>query len=727
MNAPTDSRAVLKVRGLHVHYGASHALQGVNIELSEGVHSVLGRNGMGKTTLCNAVMGMVPASSGSVRFEGQELVGKSSHQIAKLGVGYTPQRRRLWPSLTVDEHLRLCAVRGSPWTPERIYDSFPRLAERKNNGGAQLSGGEQQMLAISRALLPNPRLLVMDEPTEGLAPVIVDQVVDMLGRIAGEGDVAILLVEQNIAVATAVAEDCAIMVNGRISTVINAAKLSTDRALQQRLLGVGRQADVAELAPRASTGSAASEPAATKTSAPEAPPPVTAPAGSWRYVPPKRWSADHWNGEAAKDIGPMGTAAASVLPARDNMGGHVVVAGTFDTKATELGFIKDRLLAQGLPVRTVDLSTSGKPSSADVPPHHIAVWHPGGTGSVFTGDRGSAVAGMTTAFERWASQTTGIAGMISACGSGGTALTSPAMRALPLGVPKVLISTVASGEVSQYVGPSDIMMMYSVTDIQGINKISAKVLANGADALAGAVKFSRENAPTVPAGKPALGLTMFGVTTPAVQRVIQLLEHSYECLVFHATGVGGRSMEKLADNGFLSGALDLTTTEIADFVCGGVFSADEDRFGAFIRHPMPYVGSVGAVDMCNFGPPETVPEKYAHRQLYPHNPQVTIMRTTAEENTQIGNFIAGRMNEMPGPVRYLLPLKGVSAMDAEGRPFHNPLATGALFEAIRKTFQQTDTHQLIELDCHINDPAFAEAAAGAFQEISGLKEEARHA
>ena len=218
--------SVIKVRGLHVHYGASHALQGVNIEVSEGVHSVLGRNGMGKTTLCNAIMGLVPVSSGSVRFEGQELVGKSPHQIARMGVGYTPQRRRLWPSLTVDEHLRLCTQKGSPWTPERIYDVFPRLAERRNNGGGQLSGGEQQMLAISPALLTNPCLLAMDEPPEGLAPVIVQQVADMLGKLAAEADMAIFPVAQNIAVAPAVAQDFAIMVNGPTFSVIGAGTLS---------------------------------------------------------------------------------------------------------------------------------------------------------------------------------------------------------------------------------------------------------------------------------------------------------------------------------------------------------------------------------------------------------------------------------------------------------------------------------------------------------------------
>ncbi|MEM7521542.1 MAG: Tm-1-like ATP-binding domain-containing protein, partial [Pseudomonadota bacterium] len=253
------------------------------------------------------------------------------------------------------------------------------------------------------------------------------------------------------------------------------------------------------------------------------------------------------------------------------------------------------------------------------------------------------------------------------------------------------------------------------------------VLANGADALAGAVTFARDNPPNISSGKPAIALTMFGVTTPAVQQVSKLLKEQYECLVFHATGVGGRSMEKLADNGYLSGVLDITTTEICDMMLGGVFAANEDRFGAIIRSGLPYVGSVGALDMCNWNAPETVPEKYRHRQFYEHNPQVTLMRTTAEENTKFGHWIAERLNQMPGPVRFLLPLNGVSALDAEGQPFHNPLASRALFDALRSTFTPSNDHALIELECHINDPAFADAAVGAFHEISGPVKGAHHA
>ncbi|MEM6762909.1 MAG: ABC transporter ATP-binding protein, partial [Pseudomonadota bacterium] len=221
------STPILEIRGLNVFYGRSHALQGVDLTLGSGVLSVVGRNGMGKTTLCKAIMGMVP-SSGSIRFNGQEIRGKTSTDIARMGVGYVPQGRRLWRSLTVDEHLRMVATPGGEWSPERIYATFPRLAERKGNGGGQLSGGEQQMLAISRALLLNPDLLVMDEPTEGLAPVIVAQVEDMLIRLGAEGQ-HVLVIEQNIGVATETAPNVAIMVNGRIDRILDSGQLAANR------------------------------------------------------------------------------------------------------------------------------------------------------------------------------------------------------------------------------------------------------------------------------------------------------------------------------------------------------------------------------------------------------------------------------------------------------------------------------------------------------------------
>ncbi len=236
----SEQVAALHVEGLDVRYGASQALHGMNITCRSGIHAIVGRNGMGKTTLCQAIMGLVPAHAGSILLRGRYITGLAPNNIAQLGIGYTPQGRRLWPSLTVDEHLRLCAVPSGIWSVERAYDTFPQLAERRQNGGAELSGGEQQMLAIARALLREPSVLVLDEPTEGLSPKIVEHVVEVLADIALQDNVTVVLVEQNLGVALALAEDVSVMVNGEIVTTIASDELRHDRALQQRFLGVGR-------------------------------------------------------------------------------------------------------------------------------------------------------------------------------------------------------------------------------------------------------------------------------------------------------------------------------------------------------------------------------------------------------------------------------------------------------------------------------------------------------
>ncbi|MDJ0611269.1 MAG: ABC transporter permease [Kiloniellales bacterium] len=737
----------LQVRDLHVYYGRSHALQGVNLTLEQGVHAVVGRNGMGKTTLCNAITGLLRPDRGSIRFYGEEIAGLAPHRIAAKGISYTPQGRRLWPSLTVEEHLVLGETRGGSWTMERIYETFPRLYERRRSGAGQLSGGEQQMLAISRALLPDPRLLILDEPTEGLAPVVVEQVEALLAALAEEREVSILLIEQNIAVATSISEDVAIMVNGRVSRVMPARQLAGDRTLQERLLGVGRHShedlDLPDVEPELEPAPAPQAAEAESAAQPEAAaPPAAEPAASTLvYVPPTRWSSAAWReGKGTEeqprrlaheaparpfDVKPEPIFKEPVTPLESLRGDEVYVAGTFDTKGEELRFLRDRLLARGLKVKCIDLSTSGKPSSAEVPPHMVAAYHRGGAGVVFSGDRGASVRAMAEAFEAWIQRQRGIGGIISAGGSGGTALATPAMRRLPVGIPKVMISTVASGDVGQYVGPTDIMMMYSVTDVQGLNRISRRVLSNGANALAGMVLDGA--AETAAVAKPGLGLTMFGVTTTAVQQITALLDERYDCLVFHATGTGGRSMEKLADSGLLTAAVDLTTTEVCDMMMGGVFPADEDRFGAFIRTRIPYVGSVGALDMVNFGAPDTVPERYRGRRFVEHNPQVTLMRTTAEENRRMGDWIAGRLNEMTGPVRFLIPEGGVSALDAPGQAFHDPEADRALFDAIAQRFQETANRRLIVTPHQINDPAFATAVVEALDEINPTQRIPRHA
>jgi uncharacterized protein (UPF0261 family) len=251
--------------------------------------------------------------------------------------------------------------------------------------------------------------------------------------------------------------------------------------------------------------------------------------------------------------------------------------------------------------------------------------------------------------------------------------------------------------------------------VAGINRISAAVLANAAHALAGMIGFKQEEDRR---RLPAIGLTMFGVTTPCVQAVTKSLQMRYDCLVFHATGTGGQSMEKLADSGMLEGVIDVTTTEVADYLCGGVMSAGEDRMGAIIRSKIPYVGSCGALDMVNFQAMDSVPEKYKGRNLYPHNPQVTLMRTTPEENRAFARFIAGKLNQMQGPVRFLLPLGGVSMIDAPGKQFHDPEADRALFRTLEEEFKPSSNRKLIKLDVNINDPAFANALVDNFMEIA---------
>jgi uncharacterized protein (UPF0261 family)/ABC-type multidrug transport system ATPase subunit len=646
----------------------------------------------------------------------------------------------MWPSLSVDEHLRLASQRHGQgaWTTERIYETFPRLFERRSNMGSQLSGGEQQMLAISRALIQNPRLMIMDEPTEGLAPVIVEQVEAMLHGLAEEGQMSILLIEQNLGVALDISDEIAVMVHGRIARILPSRELKADADLQRRLVGVGRGGDEEDMAPPELQPPAEATfiRVARNYAGPAETPSLTfgeradAPVYS-ASAPPTRWSASQFSSRDSREShlmlerqsGAETTAGQEnrvpelpPVPVASLVGRNAYVAGTFDTKGAELTFLVNAIRRLGIKTVTVDLATSERPSPADISPRDVAAHHPQGASAVFTGDRGAAVSAMAVAFERFIRTRTDLGGIISAGGSGGTALATPAMRALPVGVPKFMVSTVASGDVSRYVGPSDITMMYSVTDVQGINSISEQVLSNAAHALAGMIAH-RQRDDQKASTKPAIGLTMFGLTTPCVQSITAALRESYDCLVFHATGTGGQSMEKLVDSHLLAGVIDITTTEVADYLVGGVFPATADRFGAIVRGKLPYVGSCGALDMVNFAARETVPERYQGRNLYIHNPNVTLMRTTPEENEAIGMFIAERLNRMDGPVRFLIPEGGVSGIDRPGKPFHNPAANRALFSTIERLFVTSRNRKLIKLPYHINDQPFAEAAVRNFRDI----------
>ncbi|MGN6307895.1 MAG: Tm-1-like ATP-binding domain-containing protein [Mesorhizobium sp.] len=394
---------------------------------------------------------------------------------------------------------------------------------------------------------------------------------------------------------------------------------------------------------------------------------------------------------------------------------RIYVVGTADTKGEELAYLADIIAASGAAVARVDVGTRGALVPVDVAARDVAAWHPDGTSAALvSNDRGTAVTAMGEAFARFAASRHDIAGIIGIGGGGGTSIVTAGMRALPLGLPKIMVSTLASGDTAPYVDVSDIVMMPSVTDMAGLNRLSRTVLHNAAQAIVG---MAAHPAPAVE-GKPALGLTMFGVTTPCVTAMVEKLRVDYDCMVFHATGTGGRTMEKLADSGLLSGVLDITTTEVCDLLFGGVLPATPDRLGAIARTKLPYVGSVGALDMVNFWAPSTVPEKYRDRLFYPHNPNVTLMRTTAEECRQIGEWIGERLSRCEGPVRFLIPEKGVSALDIEGGAFFDPQADAALFEAIERTIRPTVDRRTERLPLHINDPAFAEAAVAAFREIA---------
>jgi uncharacterized protein (UPF0261 family) len=397
----------------------------------------------------------------------------------------------------------------------------------------------------------------------------------------------------------------------------------------------------------------------------------------------------------------------------------VVLVGTLDTKGIEYGYMRDRLREAGVDVLLVDAGVMGEPLvEPDVSREEVAsaagVDH---SELVRAADRGAAVDAMGRGAGVVLTRLHGegrLDGTAAVGGSGNSSIAAQAMRDLPVGVPKLIVSTVASGDTRPYVGAIDVTMMYSVVDISGINQISAQILTNAAGAIAGMAKATVAERS---GERPLIGATMFGVTTPCVTRARERLEElGYEVLVFHATGTGGQSFEALAAGGYLVGALDVTTTELADDLVGGVLSAGPDRLEAVGRSGIPQVVSLGALDMVNFGSRETVPAQFEDRNLYVHNPTVTLMRTTAEENAELGRRIARKLNGAESPTVLFVPLKGVSAIDVDGQPFRDAEADEALFGALREGID-TSKVEVHEVDADVNDPAFATAMADRLHEL----------
>jgi uncharacterized protein (UPF0261 family) len=393
----------------------------------------------------------------------------------------------------------------------------------------------------------------------------------------------------------------------------------------------------------------------------------------------------------------------------------VVLVGTLDTKGDEYAFLRDRLRTAGVDTLLVDVGTQGPPrTEPDIPREEVAA--AGGLDLAALTDRGSAVEAMCEAapvvvrrlFEEGRCQ-----GVLAAGGSGGTAIATAAMRALPVGVPKLAVSTMASGDTSGYVDVSDVSLMPAVTDVAGLNSISAGVLARAAAAMAGMVTMTPVD---LGQARPVVAATMFGVTTPAVTAARAELERrGYEVLVFHATGTGGRTMESLVEAGLVAGVLDVTTTELADDLVGGVLSAGPHRLEAAGRRGLPQVVSLGALDMVNFGSRDSVPTEFAGRNLYVHNPSVTLMRTTPEECAELGRRLGAKLSAATGPVALFVPLRGISAIAGEGGPFFDPDADAALLAGLRETL--APAVEVHEVDAHINDETFAVAMAARLDEL----------
>jgi uncharacterized protein (UPF0261 family) len=401
----------------------------------------------------------------------------------------------------------------------------------------------------------------------------------------------------------------------------------------------------------------------------------------------------------------------------------VVLLGTLDTKGAEYGYLRDRLREQGVDVLLVDAGIFDPQIEADIGHDEVAAAAGADLAALRdAGDRGAAVEAMCLGAAEVVRRLHGegrLDGFLSVGGSGNSSIGAAAARALPVGVPKLIVSTVASGDTRPYMGANDVSMTYSVVDISGLNRISERILSNAAGAIAGMAKV---HVPESEEGRPLVGATMFGVTTPAVTRARERLEElGYEVLVFHATGTGGQSMEALARGGFLAGVLDLTTTELADELVGGVLSAGPDRLEAAGELGLPQVVSLGALDMVNFGPRETVPPQFDDRNIYVHNPTVTLMRTTPEECAELGRRIARKLSAATGPTALFVPLKGVSMIATEGGPFHDPAADEALFSALRMGLEENaalgGSVELYELDLDVNDPAFADAMANRLHEM----------
>jgi len=655
--------ALLRINQLDVHYGQAHALQGVSLSLHAGVLAVVGRNGMGKSTLCKAITGLVPAS-GSVLLAGAELLGRSPDQITHLGVAYVPQGRRVWRSLTVDETLRLSAktARQGAWTVARVYQVFPRLAERRHNGGGQLSGGEQQMLAIARALLFNPRLLVMDEPTEGLAPVIVEQVATLLKALADERSMSVLLIEQNLGVALEVADEVAIMVNGRIAHCLPAATLAADRALQQRLLGLKAGAsDAVAVADAAAPGAAPAEAG-----------PAAGAAPVWRVLRAHGPHSLPAHSEPAVVDLPLASRPVLASAAAEGAapGRTVVLAGHWGAQQRELAYVRGCLERLGAQVLSVDIAGSGF-SSAQVGARELLRHHP-------QADMQAAAATATTlsadalalAFPAWLASRRDLAALLVVAGADTAAVGLAGALSLPTGVPKLVVS-----DRPLPAADADVLVMTAA--LGALNRVSETLLAHAAAAVVGMLRGAPASRRTA---KPLVAITTLDLAGAAVRHTRRALGDGVDCLLLDMAAGGGQTLTRLAPSGLLAGVIDLAPVDLSRAFATGRHGPAQERIAALRASGLPYLLVPALLALTSFAPGQAVPATLLQRSLHSSASDGSIVPLLAAEAQGLGDWLAAELNSFTGPAALLLPQPSTSTW----QPLGGDLPTAALQQALQQ-------------------------------------------
>lgn len=700
-----NAEAMLRIDNLDVFYGQAHALQGVSLTLQQGVLAVVGRNGMGKTTLCKAITGMVPAS-GSVQFAGQELLGRTPDQITRLGVAYVPQGRRVWRSLTVDETLQLASrtARQGAWTVERVYQVFPRLAERRSNGGAQLSGGEQQMLAIGRALLFNPRVLVMDEPTEGLAPVIVEQVATLLKALADERSMSVLLIEQNLGVALEVADQVAIMVNGRIAHCLPAQALAADRALQQRLLGL--KAGAATEAQSMGSDEGETEPARGHVlRVVRAHGPDQSPLAENRFDAPAERPLETstalpaFTPEAAQ---PRNWATAETA----TVDRAIYLAGAWGEQPRELAYVKRCLEQLGARVVAVDIAGSGF-SSAQVGVRELLRFHPSAERHSPATAEATSPELLAQAFLAYLATRRDVGGLLVLARGSSAAVGCAGALSLPTGLPKLVVSDRPLPGTA-----SDVLVM--TAPIGELHRVSETLLAHAASAMAGML---RESAALHRGSKPLVCITSLDLAGSAVRHARRALGDAYDCLVLDMATSGAETLERLAQSGLISGVIDLAPVDVSQAHVTGDFGAVQRRFQALRAGGVPYLLVPSLLEVATFSLGQAVPATLLQREVLSSALDGSIVPVSRDEVDRMTEWLATQLNGFSGPVHLALARPSAATLARLGGGSQSVAVQELLHKGLARRIKPQRTLQLVESVDTLHDMRFGEALGTAMREL----------